>query len=142
MYFQDVEGLEIGSEEDGGMYSEEQDVEQYEYTDEQGEEGVDDDADLDPQESDMQTDAAQTDIQDEDEQELAEAAEGDDDIDDQAEAPADYPVLAYLAILLFSPLNPSATPWLDSQDMCVGSCAAVLSCLEVPAPAMHAVMSL
>ena len=91
---QDGEALEIGSEEDGGMYSEEQDVEQYEYTDEQGEEGVDDDANLDPQEGDVQTDAAQTDMQDEDELELAEAAEGDDDIDDQAGAQADYPVLA------------------------------------------------
>lgn len=101
MFLQDGEGLEIGSEEDGGMYSEEQDVEQYEYTDEQGEGAVDDDANLDPQESDMQTDAAQTAMQDEDEQELARAAEGDDDIDDQAEAPAGYPVLACAAILLF-----------------------------------------
>lgn len=93
MYLQDGEGLEVGSEEDGGMYSEELDIEQYEYADEQGEEGADDDADLDPQEGDLHTDAAQTDMQDEDEQELAEAAEGNDDIDDQAEAPADYPVL-------------------------------------------------
>ena len=99
MFLQDGEGLEIGSEEDGGMYSEEQDVEQYEYTDEQGEEGLDDDAN--PQESDMQTDAAQADMQDEDEQELARAAEGDDDIDDQAGAAADFPVLACAAILLF-----------------------------------------
>lgn len=89
VYLQDGEGLEVGSEEDGGMYSEELDVEQYEYADEQGEEGADDDPDLDPQEGDLQMDAAQTDMQDEDEQELA---EGNDDIDDQAEAPADYPV--------------------------------------------------
>lgn len=129
MFVQDGEGLEIGSEEDGGMYSEEQDVEQYEYTDEQGEEGADDDANLDPQENDMQTDAAQTDMQDEDEQELAEAAEGDDDIDDQAEALSDYPVLARAAILLFLAYIVSLTHLLDSQDM---SCCC-LPCHQVPA---------
>lgn len=98
MYLQDGEGLEVGSEEDGGMYSEELDIEQYEYADEQGEEGAD--GDLDPQEGDLQLDVPQTDMQDEDEQELAEAAEGNDDIEEEAEAPADYPVL-YQHVLPF-----------------------------------------
>ena len=108
MHLQDGDGLEVGSEEDGGTYSEEADEEQlntiYEYTDEPGLEGADDDAEVDPQESDMQTDAAHIDLQDEDElaeQGLAEAAEGDDDIDDQAEAPTDYPVLASASIPVF-----------------------------------------
>lgn len=104
--------MEGGSEEDGGIYSEEQEIEQYEYTDDPGLEGAEDDAEVDPQESDLQTDAAQTDLQDEDElaeQGLAEAAEGDDDDEDQAEAPTDYPVLACVAILVFSAQDVTAT---------------------------------
>ncbi|KAL3138210.1 hypothetical protein ABBQ38_005431 [Trebouxia sp. C0009 RCD-2024] len=86
---QDGDGMEGPSEEDGGMYSEEQEIEQYEYTDDPGLQGADDDdAEVDPQESDLQTD-----LQDEDELaelELTGAPEGDDDVEDQAEAPADY----------------------------------------------------
>ena len=99
--------MEGGSEEDGGMYSEEQEIEQYEYTDDPGLEAEgadDDDVEVDPQETDLQTDAAQTDLQDEDElveQEFAEAAEGDDDVEGQAEASADDQVLACAAILVF-----------------------------------------
>lgn len=99
VYLQDGDGMEGPSEEDGGMYSEEQEIEQYEYTDDPGLQGADDDdAEVDPQESDLQTD-----LQDEDELaelELTGAPEGDDDVEDQAEAPADYQVLRCAAILV------------------------------------------
>lgn len=102
-YMQDLQGLEPGSyEDDGGMYIEEQDIEQYDYTDDpEGQEGADDgeddDAENDPQESDMQTDVVEADLQDEgdpSEQGIAEGeiAEGLDNDEEEAEAPADYPV--------------------------------------------------
>lgn len=104
MCLQDGDGMEGASEEDGGMYSEEQEIEQYEYTDDPGLEGADDDdAAVEPQGSDLQTDVAQTDLQDEDELaelEFAGAPEGDDDVEDQAEAPTDYQVLVRAATLV------------------------------------------
>ena len=95
---QNAGGLDPGSEEDdGGMYIEEQELEQYEYTDDPaGQEGMDDD---DPQGSN-----AQTDLQVENESaehDVEQAAEGDDDVGDEADAPSDYAVSHRLHLHMF-----------------------------------------
>ena len=104
---QNGEEVQPGSEEeDAGMLSEEQYAEQYtEYAEDVPEqEGADGDADDELQDSellgsDMQTDAAEADLQYElveAEPELSEAAEGQGLDLDEPEVPSDYPVSAQL----------------------------------------------
>jgi len=70
---QNGDGLEVGSEEENaGMYAEGQYAEQYEYTDDPaGQEAAEGDADNGPQDTELQGSDMQTDVIQQDEDDLA-----------------------------------------------------------------------
>ncbi|DBA85834.1 hypothetical protein WJX77_008371 [Trebouxia sp. C0004] len=83
---QNGDGVEAGSEENAGMYAEGQYAEQYEYRDDPaGQEGAEGDADNDPQDTELQGSDMQTDVIQQDEDDLATGDLGEEE-GDPAEA--------------------------------------------------------